>query len=508
MIRLCRKMTNKSTSPVQALIGPAQASSSAPVQTPTHSQAASRPPAVTTPVKQAQHNLTQQSPLSSIQLNLNDVSQDIRDKLSSLKSEFLTFKQKPENQQVGSNERLVHRFFEMTQIQEQVHKMDNSIRLGNGSKTAKPPRVREFCQSYLANIFQVSREMLISRYNYSFNQIRRRNFETALVSKMAELKNEIDANMPKNLDKYNKSMEEYNRSKIDPAVVSGEKKLTVPRKRFELTDKIKELISIIIRYKLNLYISSTGPLASPQTPSKPLDPTTLDQQDKDKRIEYIKQFFDEELINLWPSNWMQKNVLMSLYEKQLMAQAKKTINPANQSLNQATPSLPISQQQPKSTSSTPVQQPTKPAISQQPQPQQQFRPSILTTPIQQQSKSANTTPIQQSNKPTINSAQQPPVNNNIASREMKMPSVHGSTPTSNGSMANFSQKPSSATTSQKSNQMTSNGPMVNKKPHQPQQAGGMNSSMHHSNSNGSMQVINASAKSGKPVSIEYQVRKT
>lgn len=268
------------------------------------------------------------SPPGSPQFSLNDLTEDLKTKLLNLKKEFLIYKQK---QDVG-------KFLENAQIQNMIYSVDVSVR---NTKSPNLARLRDFCIGNLAESFEMSKDFFQKKYSTIVNQIRTRNFENSLKNKIGELKREIETEMPKNYDKYTRLMNEFNKTKSNEQNEEIRKKMNPPRKKFEFTDKIRDLILNIIQLKMALFrISGSSP--SPQN----------SQIDASVKLSYIDNFFETELLNLWPKNWMQKNVLLNFYQikycQQQQHMQQNRLPVANISASKAstsTPSTPTSSKQ-------------------------------------------------------------------------------------------------------------------------------------------------------------------
>lgn len=83
-----------------------------------------------------------------------------------------------------------------------------------------------------------------------------------------------------------------------------------PRRRFEMSDRIRQMILNIIQIKMAMY-------------KPPMQKSSAEESESSLKLAYIQQFFDNELIPLWPKNWMQKNVLLNIYNIKYCQQQQK-----------------------------------------------------------------------------------------------------------------------------------------------------------------------------------------
>ena len=262
----------------------------------------------------------------SNQLTLNDLSAELKSKIINLRNEFQTFKQAAAASNTTNNSVVdLDKFFQSQKVQSIIISIENLIKSGKGdaansilsssqlSENAKIQKIREFLYLYFANVCQSKRAIIHTKYQHILNLQRIRASENIIRGKSGQLRLEIEAQMPKNNEKYEKAMEEFNnRNKDNP---EGAKKANPPRRRFEMTDKIRELITDIIKAKMSLYKP-----ANQSTPGMPQQSPSLtnteanSQEEQMRRAQFIDSFFEQDMINLWPKNWMQKNVLQTIYQ--------------------------------------------------------------------------------------------------------------------------------------------------------------------------------------------------
>lgn len=261
-------------------------------------------------------------PVAKSNLNLNDLTEEMRAKLLSLKSDYDVYKRN----------NMAAQFFDSAKTVNLIYSLDCVAR--NSRLT---PQLREHFQMYLAEAFELKLDAFQRKYNQIVAQIRQNTLESNLKTKMDLLKKEIDAEMPKNIDRFNRQLSEYKAicAAMPATVEAGEKKQlpNMPRRSFELTDRMRALITSIIQIKMSLY----------RPPMNTTTTTSPQSADQALKLEYMNGFFDNELIPLWPKNWMPRAVLTRIY------QAKYSTTQAAQ---QASPNRP-----PPTSTSTPTPAP-------------------------------------------------------------------------------------------------------------------------------------------------------
>jgi hypothetical protein len=390
------------------------------------------------------------SPSLSLNITISDFSQDLRNKLITLKNEFHAFKQKSIGDQTsGSSQFEPVKFFDLPKVQELIFNVENFIRIGNACPShpqLKAIRIRDLCYTFMAASFEMRRDAVRECYSKTMNAIRRRNFELNLKRKMQNLKNEIDKQMPKSEEKYKRSMDEYHQ--IASATIGTDKpKPSFPRKRFEWTDDLKKLCVDIIDVKMNIYKTEYPFNGNQSVNQSPSSSQSQQQQAKSsekeagKKLEYISTFFDQDFLLLWPKNWMQKNVLLSMYQKYLNQQQ-----------------LQQQQQQHQTHQNHPQKKP-------------------INNQLQQQQQQVNTT---NQSTPKIQSQQ----SSSMSSQQKKNSMTSSSSNPAFGATSTFPSTPKSTLNNNLGNNNN-------------------NSSSHQQNP---MQVISVSSKSGKQIKIEPQVR--
>lgn len=211
---------------------------------------------------------------ASPQFTFAELSEEMRTKLLDLKKDYAISKQKLE----------VSKFFDNLHIHSQIYSLDNMVR-----KSRAPSRLKDFCLNFLTDAFEFNnKDLLMHKYNQIVAQTRQKSIENTLLNKMNELRKEVEAEMPKNLEKFSKQMEEFNKNRVLIDAVAcqdpeAKKKLNPPRKRFELSEKMRESIANIIQLKMRLFkpgLSSPSPSNS-QTSSA----------DTSLKLDFIQNFF-------------------------------------------------------------------------------------------------------------------------------------------------------------------------------------------------------------------------
>lgn len=314
LFRVCRRILNNQSNIASNSNGPIQ---STPVvnQASKVSNFVSPNVQINHPNKQDLNLKIKTSPPLSPQFTFNNLNEDLKGKIFNLKKFYLIFKEKQE----------VSSFLENLEIQNMIFSVEFSVR---NSKVDNVPKLRDFCVSILAKNFEMNKDHFCNRYNIIINQIRTKKNEDTLKIKINELKEEIKKEMPKNVEKYTRLLEDYNKIKSNEQNEELRKKMNPPRKKFEFTDKIRSLIQNIIQIKMNL-LKTPGSSPSSQNFQKGID-----------------NFFETELLNAWPKNWMQKNVLHSFYNKYDQQQQHKQIQhqrsmSVNQVVHKAPSSAPV-----------------------------------------------------------------------------------------------------------------------------------------------------------------------
>lgn len=318
LFRVCRRILNNQSN----IAG----SSTGPIQSPQVVNQVSKVSGFVSPNNQINHPIKtdldlkiKKSPPVSPQFTLNNLNEELKTKILNLKKQYLFFKEKQE----------VSKFLENPGVQNLIYSLDLSVRNSNVENLSKH---RDLCVGILAKNFEMNKDHFGNMYNIIINQIRTRNVENNLKNKINELKDEIQKEMPKNIDKYTRLLEEYNKNKSNEQNEENRKKMNPPRKKFEFTDKIRTLIQNIIQIKMSL-------LKKPNSSPSPQN----FQKDTDDKQNYIDNFFETELLNAWPKNWMQKNVLHGFYTRYDQQQQQKPIqHQRSMSLNQPVQKTPVS----------------------------------------------------------------------------------------------------------------------------------------------------------------------
>ena len=281
------------------------------------------PTQLRSPLQQQQQQLT---------ITAKDLSEELQNKLLAIEKHYHNFKHKNNNK--------LNDFLKLPVVIQLIHSIDNLTRVTVSANNQTKKQTREFTLEFLAKTFEVTRDIVLR----ILNQIRTSHAENSIKEKLALLKKAIDEEMPKQLAKYKQAQEEFVRNK-NLAESSGgnpqesdKKKLNAPRKKFEWTLHIRELVLQLAHSKMNMYRSaSRTPSAQMQSPVK-----TSDEDEQAKKNEYLKTFISTSLINLWPENWMQMNVLLHMiHMKGIGGSGAAGHQSQNSALNQSVNSSPI-----------------------------------------------------------------------------------------------------------------------------------------------------------------------
>jgi hypothetical protein len=196
-------------------------------------------------------------------------------------------------------------------------------------------------------------------------------------------------------------MEEYNKQRDQPQNLqdAADKTKNPPRKRFEMNERVRQIILQIIQNKMALY-------KPPPPPPQQQQQQQPQQSDLALKSIYINQFFEAELIPLWPKNWMQKSVLNSLYNI-------KYCNQQVSQMNSPSPNSSLSQQFQNKTPVTPTPAQTQTATSAQPS---QNRTSSVTSSQSLQNRPSPNVPSQ--NKQQQNTSA--PIANSLPNKQMSI----------------------------------------------------------------------------------------
>jgi hypothetical protein len=159
----------------------------------------------------------------------------------------------------------------------------------------KQRQARDFVLDWLARTFETNRETILR----SIFALRMEKAERHLIEEFRKLINE---KMPSLLAKYQQVYDDYTKKKASNTNVppQEQKKLSLPRKRFEWTEATRHSFEMLVLNRLNYYRQIT--------PKRNLS----EEEEKNKRVEYLREYFARDLLGLWPDSWMQMNVLLNL----------------------------------------------------------------------------------------------------------------------------------------------------------------------------------------------------
>ena len=233
-------------------------------------------------------------------LNLSSLSDEFRTNMFTLEKHIKSFRQQ------NKNEADTTKFFENVNIRSILLQTDKLIRTNAVSKVHMS-RLRDFCMCYLANAFEMSRDAFQKRFEHVVFQMKAKESDRLLGVKLAELKTHVDTEMRKALDKYTATYEQYLRQR---AIAGGQADVLIqpPKKNFDWTVKMRELLHETARLKLNTFRSSQVATTSG------LDAQQLEAIKSREREKFLRDFFAEKLVVLWPEGWMNAGVLWTKYE--------------------------------------------------------------------------------------------------------------------------------------------------------------------------------------------------
>ncbi len=241
--------------------------------------------------------------------NFNDLDEKIKSNLNLVEREYQLFKNR------SGSEIIKEKFFETKKIQMLIYSIDQECRSNisrntNKMLTKKLIDIKNYVIDYMARSFEMQRPIFIR----ILNQILLQQREQLITEKIALLKKAIDDEMPKQLAKFKKTYDDFIRLKAQ-IEASGEqnaekKKLNPPRKKFDWNQEIRDLYLSIVNMKMELYPRSIKP-----TNAQTSNVMSNTEDEQNKRLEYLRTFLVNSIINLWPDNWMQMNVLINASSK-------------------------------------------------------------------------------------------------------------------------------------------------------------------------------------------------
>lgn len=266
------------------------------------------------PIQRSQSNLASPSPSPSksqpqltgpvMPINsFEELDQELQSKLNELIRKYQNFKQQIKT------DNLLKVFFDNSQIRNTIYMVQNRLL---GLKAIRP-NIKEFVISYLAKEFGVGRDEFQKRFDLTISMIRSTNI---LAKNITELRKEIDLLMPNNIANYEQEYERY--LKLKKMDESGnmnslpnnpndqnKKKPSLPRKRFTWNEKLRDLFKQICLTKINLI---------------KLNGQNVNINDENT----LREFFQNDLIPLWPEAWMQMNVLILKYQQLIIQSQQQT----------------------------------------------------------------------------------------------------------------------------------------------------------------------------------------
>ncbi|KAM3917245.1 ubinuclein-1 [Leptodactylus fuscus] len=232
------------------------------------------------------------------------------------------------------------------------------------------PNLRSTVFTHLSSILPCSKDMLVRWSTRLYLQKKGERLREPL----RKLKEAVTKAIPEQIIKYHAELKVYNEAKYakmlsddkekEPKMPSegeeeedkGSKKAAGPRKKFQWTEEIRQLLCQLVRMKVDLY-----------------EPDGIGMSSLE---DYLKTFLDEDVKPLWPRGWMQARTLFKesrrLYPQLSSLMAKnKSITPPKVKAKDT------SNKQDKNISSSPMET-QGPAVT-QPAPARVSSPSVMST---------------------------------------------------------------------------------------------------------------------------------
>ena len=227
-------------------------------------------------------------------ITMSDLDDSMRSNLLTLEKEYQLFKQR--------NDPSKEKFFELKKIATLIWTVDTTLRqniTNNATNKVLQKKcfdIKNFSIDFMSKSFELQRPQFIR----ILNQILTNQREILIKEKMNLLKKAIDDEMPKQQAKFKITYDEYLRHKslVEASNVDAneKKKLNAPRKRFEWNHEIRDLYLTICSMKMELFRKSPPPVN--------------EEEESNRKNDYLKMFLVNNVLNLWPDNWMQLNVLI------------------------------------------------------------------------------------------------------------------------------------------------------------------------------------------------------
>ena len=255
-------------------------------------------------LRQSPQSMSQQTPQS-----LNELNEELRNKLVNFEKLVASYKQKND----------VSKIFENNQVNNSIYLIDGAIRncsqnTGSNLNRSFNNKIKDFCVGYLAKMLDINLDDFSRKYEQIASEYRIRNLENNLRNKLIDLKKEVDVQMEKCKDTFNKSYENYRNELMRIQSDVDRQKVQFPKKQFEWTVKIRELFFQSCNIKTNLLKLRVTP-SSLQLPRN--GELSIEQKEailSNERDEQFKKFIMENVLSIWPDSWMSLNELLIKYD--------------------------------------------------------------------------------------------------------------------------------------------------------------------------------------------------
>jgi len=232
-------------------------------------------------------------------VNFSNISDEFRANLTALEKNFKSFKQRNEE---------VQKFFENSGIRNFLFQTDKLIKATGQNNKAYISRIKDFCLNYLANSFEMNKDILQKKFDQIVFAQKVKENETLISIKQEELKNEVVFQMEKSKQKFANAQDHWvkNRATNDPTTVNQ----PMPKQIFEWSAKARDLLIEIVRLKLFSFRSThASPLNRSQT-----EANIIEEQKNLEKEKFVKDFLVEKILVLWPEGWMSLPTLYNKYD--------------------------------------------------------------------------------------------------------------------------------------------------------------------------------------------------
>jgi hypothetical protein len=255
-------------------------------------------------LRQSPQSMSQQIPQS-----LNELNEELRNKLVNFEKLVANYKQKND----------MSKIFENNHVNNSIYLIDGAIRncsqnTGSNLNRSFNNKIKDFCVSYLAKMLDINLDDFSRKYEQVASEYRIRNLENNLRNKLVDLKKEVDVQMEKCKETFNKSYDNYKSELIRIQNDVDRQKVQFPKKQFEWTVKIRDLFFHSCNIKTNLLKLRVTPSSLQLTRNGEL---TVEQKEailNNERDEQFKKFIMENVLNIWPDSWMNLNELLIKYD--------------------------------------------------------------------------------------------------------------------------------------------------------------------------------------------------